>query len=134
MVPFAKIEENDYNLNIPRYIDSQEAEDIQDIEAHLLGDIPDADIDALKNYWKMYPSLRTALFGKSQRAKYSRLLVEKEEIKQTIFQHPEFIGYTQEMAALFARWEKASTRTLKNLQAGLKPIPVNEFFKRPSSV
>jgi type I restriction enzyme M protein len=37
MVPFAKIEKNEYNLNIPRYIDSQEAEDIQDIEAHLLG-------------------------------------------------------------------------------------------------
>jgi len=70
MVPFAEIEKNEYNLNIPRYIDSQEAEDIQDIEAHLLGDIPDADINALKNYWKMYPNLKTALFGKSRRARY----------------------------------------------------------------
>jgi len=124
MVPFAEIEKNEYNLNIPRYIDSQEAEDIQDIEAHLLGDIPDADINALKNYWKMYPSLKTALFGKSRRAKYSRLLVEKEEIKQTIFQHPEFIGYTQKMAAVFAHWKHASTQILKNLQAGLKPIEI----------
>ena len=121
MVPFAKIEENEYNLNIPRYIDSQEAEDIQDIEAHLLGDIPNANIDALKNYWNVYPNLKTALFGKGQRAKYSRLLVEKDEIKQTIFQHPEFAGYTKKMAAVFGRWKKTSTRTLKNLQAGLKP-------------
>jgi len=37
MIPFAEIEKNEYNLNIPRYINSQEAEDIQDIEAHLLG-------------------------------------------------------------------------------------------------
>ena len=124
MVPFAEIEKNEYNLNIPRYIDSQEAEDIQDIEAHLLGDIPDADINALKNYWEMYPSLKTALFGKNRRAKYSRLLVEKEGIKQTIFQHPEFIDYTQEMAAIFAQWKQASTQTLKNLQAGLKPKKV----------
>ena len=124
MVPFAEIEKNEYNLNIPRYIDSQEAEDIQDIEAHLLGDIPDADINALKNYWKMYPSLKTALFGKSQRAKYSRLLVGKEEIKQTIFQHPEFSGYTQEMAAVFVQWKQTSTQTLKNLQPGLKPKKV----------
>ncbi len=49
---------NDFNLNIPRYIDSQEAEDIQDIAAHLLGDIPNADIDALQEYWTAYPSLR----------------------------------------------------------------------------
>jgi len=124
MVPFAKIEENDYNLNIPRYIDSQEAEDMQDIEAHLLGDIPDADIDALKNYWNVYPNLKTALFRKSQRAKYSRLLVEKEEIKQTIFQHPEFTSYTQEMAVVFAQWKQTSSQTLKNLQAGLKPKEV----------
>ena len=124
MVPFAKIEENDYNLNIPRYIDSQEVEDLQDIEAHLLGDIPERDIDALKNYWKVCPSLKTALFGKSQRAKYSRLSVEKEEIRQTIFQHSEFTGYSQKMAAIFAQWKQTSTQTLKNLQAGLKPKEV----------
>jgi type I restriction enzyme M protein len=124
MVPFARIEKNDYNLNIPRYIDSQEAEDIQDIKVHLLGDIPERDIDGFKNYWKVCPHLQTALFGKSRRAKYSRLLVEKEEIKQTIFQHPEFTGYTQEMAVVFAQWKQTSTKTLKDLQAGLKPKDV----------
>jgi len=124
MIPFAEIEKNEYNLNIPRYINSQEAEDIQDIEAHLLGDIPDADIDALKNYWNVYPDLKTALFGKSQRAKYTRLLVEKDKIKQTIFQHPEFTGYSREMAMVFAQWKDAATQTLKNLQAGLKPKEV----------
>lgn len=62
---------NDFNLNIPRYIDSQEPEDLQDIEAHLLGDIPNADIEALSNYWKVYPSLKEVLFGNSKRKGYS---------------------------------------------------------------
>jgi type I restriction enzyme M protein len=48
MVSVAEIEQNEYNLNIPRYIDSQEPEDRQDIEAHLLGDIPRQDIDDLE--------------------------------------------------------------------------------------
>ena len=47
MVSMAEIEANDYNLNIPRYIDSTEAEDLHDIEAHLLGGIPNRDIDGL---------------------------------------------------------------------------------------
>jgi type I restriction enzyme M protein len=121
MVPFAEIEKNEYNLNIPRYIDSQEAEDIQDIEAHLLGDIPSADIQALENYWTVCPTLKSALFGKSARAKYSHLKVGKEEIKQTIFQHPEFETFTSEMNALFAKWKKKSTSYLKELKAGLHP-------------
>ena len=78
MVPLSEIEKNEYNLNIPRYIDSTEPEDIQDIEAHLLGGIPDADIDALSEYWDIYPTLRTALFKSSsrdgvQRAECSRI-------------------------------------------------------------
>ena len=124
IVPFAKIEQNEYNLNIPRYIDSQEAEDIQDIEAHLLGDIPSADIDALENYWTVYPTLKTALFGKSARTNYSHLKVGKEEIKQTIFRHPEFLAYSKKMEAVFAKWKKGSTRYLKNLNAGCKPKDV----------
>ena len=57
LVSFEEIQDNDYNLNIPRYIDSQEEEDIQDIEAHLLGGIPKRDIAALQDYWQVYPSL-----------------------------------------------------------------------------
>ena len=51
MVPLAEIEKHDFNLNIPRYIDSSEPEDLQDIEAHLKGGIPLHDLDALADYW-----------------------------------------------------------------------------------
>lgn len=57
IVSLAEIEEKEFNLNIPRYIDSTEAEDIQNIEAHLQGDIPNADIAALQYYWNVYPTL-----------------------------------------------------------------------------
>jgi type I restriction enzyme M protein len=58
MVPLVEIEKNEFNLNLPRYIDSQTPEDIQDIEGHLLGGIPVADVDALERYWAVCPQLR----------------------------------------------------------------------------
>ena len=58
MVSVEEIEKNDFNLNIPRYIDSQEPEDRQDIDAHLHGGIPMDDIDDLSDYWEVFPSLR----------------------------------------------------------------------------
>lgn len=112
---------NDYNLNIPRYIDSQEPEDIQDIEAHLLGDLPNADIEALDDYWKVYPSLRKDLFGKSKRANYSHLKTEKDQIKNTIFNHPEFIQFSEQMDSVFNGWKKRTTKKIKNLTTGFKP-------------
>ena len=57
-----EIKKNEYNLNLPRYIDTQELEDIQDIEAHLKGGIPDADISALSAYWDICPTLEKSLF------------------------------------------------------------------------
>lgn len=116
-----KDEKNDFNLNIPRYIDSQEEEDIQDIEAHLLGDIPKADIDALNEYWEVYKTLRTKLFSTSKRKNYLQLKVIKDTIKQTIFNHPEFVSFSKEMDELFTEWKTRNTKLLKGLSIGIKP-------------
>ena len=62
MVGLEEIEKNEFNLNLPRYIDSQEPEDIQDIEGHCNGGIPLLDVDALDRYWAICPSLRQTLF------------------------------------------------------------------------
>jgi len=124
MVSFDEIEKNEYNLNIPRYIDSLEPEDTQDIEAHLLGGIPNTDINALNDCWKVFPSLKTSLFGPSSREKYSNLRVSKDAIKQTIFEHQEFKVYTEEMHNVFDECKKKSTHYLKEMQAGLKPKEV----------
>lgn len=111
---------NNFNLNIPRYIDSQEAEDIQDIEAHLLGDIPNHDIDALQKYWKVYPSLRNQLF-KVGRKGYSQLTIDHSQLKNEIFSHHEFVSFSKEMDDLFTDWKTRNTKTLKALSIGIKP-------------
>lgn len=115
---------NDFNLNIPRYIDNQEVEDIQDIEAHLLGGIPNEDIEALKQYWEVYPSLKKELFVTNKRPNYSDLKIAKEEIKQTIFNHPEFVSFSKEMDTLFTDWKTQNTIFLKQLTLGIKPKKV----------
>lgn len=126
MVGIAEISDpkNDYNLNIPRYIDSQEPEDIQDIAAHLLGDIPAVDIDSLTEYWTAYPSLKSHLFDNSKRAGYYVPKFEQDAIKQTIFKHPEFVAFSATMDNVFANWSNASSVYLKSLKTDLKPKQV----------
>ena len=123
MVSFEEIERNEFNLNLPRYIDSQEPEDIQDIEAHLCGGIPERDIEALGRYWDVLPNLKQALF-KSNRPGYLDLLVDKADIRTTIYEHPEFVVFTERMNALFAEWRERNATMLKGLQPGFKPKDV----------
>lgn len=82
MIPYSEIEANEFNLNIPRYIDSSEPEDLQDISAHLSGGIPRTDIDALESYWMVFPSLRTELFKDNDRDGYMELKVSKDNIRR----------------------------------------------------
>ena len=123
MVPFAEIEQNEFNLNLPRYIDSQTPEDLQDIAGHLQGGIPAADIDALQRYWDVCPQLRQALF-KENRADYFDLVGEKSDIKSAIYDHPEFASFIAGMNAHFAAWRKTSIATLKGLKADCHPKEV----------
>jgi type I restriction enzyme M protein len=123
MVPISEISnsKNDYNLNIPRYIDNQESEDLQDIEAHLQGDIPNRDINDLETYWKVYPSIRKILFNLSKRNGYSILNIEQQNIKKIIFEHPEFITYSSKIEKVFNEWKKTNLPLLKEIKIGSKP-------------
>jgi type I restriction enzyme M protein len=123
MVSVEEIEKNEFNLNIPRYIDSQQAEDIQDIEGHLKGGIPSADVDALQPYWEDCPQLRATLF-KANRPGYVDLAVTKQAIKPSIYEHPEFVSFIDSMNAVFAGWQQRSTKTLKSLQIDCHPKTV----------
>jgi type I restriction enzyme M protein len=123
MVSVEEIEKNDFNLNLPRYIDSQTPEDAQDIAGHLQGGIPSADIDALQRYWEVCPKLRRTLF-KANRPGYLNLAVDKAAIKPAIYEHPEFTIFIAGMNAHFATWRKKSADTLKGLKAGCHPKEV----------
>ncbi len=120
MVPLEEIEENKFNLNIPRYIDSQQAEDVQDIEGHLRGGIPNRDIDVLQPYWDAFPDLKSALF-QPVREGYSQLAVPGSELKQTIYSADEFVAFTDRMQEVFEDWRRRAARQLKSIQAGCHP-------------
>ena len=122
-VSFAEIEKNEFNLNIPRYIDSQQAEDIQDIDGHLRGGIPNRDAEALEKYWKVLPNLKAALFA-PLRDNYSQLSIANSQLKQTIYEHTEFVTFINSMNALFDEWRERSAATLKALQIGCHPKQV----------
>ncbi len=119
MVPFDEIADakNDFNLNLPRYIDSSEPEDLQDIEGHLRGGIPERDIDGLKADWQVLPSVRAVLFsplpqageglGVRERPGYAYLRLPIAEVKPAILNHPEFIAFNLRATTLFNKWKLA---------------------------
>jgi type I restriction enzyme M protein len=123
MVPVAEISDakNDFNLNLPRYIDSSEPEDLQDIDGHLRGGIPNRDVDALDRYWQVIPGVRSALFKKGDRAGYSQLRVAAAEIKATIFGHEEFTAFNAAATKLFAKWKKANLPHLNGFDQNGNP-------------
>lgn len=123
MVPVSEISgsANEYNLNIPRYIDSSEPEDLHDLNAHLRGGIPNRDLDALESYWKVLPSLRAELFESNGRADCSQPRIESQQVKATILKHPEFNAYSTMVAELFQSWRRVHEPMLRTLKEGVKP-------------
>jgi len=123
MVPLAEISDpkNDFNLNLPRYIDSTEPEDLQDIDAHLRGGIPNRDIDDLARYWEVFPGVRSTLFKKGNRPGYSELKVPIGEVKTAIFGHSEFTSFNESVTKLFAKWKTVNSPLLKGIARGGKP-------------
>ena len=123
LVPLTEISDpkNDFNLNIPRYIDNSEEEDLQDIEAHLLGGIPNRDVDGLGAYWQVFPSLRGELFAKGDRDGYSRMKADAAQVKPIIFDHAEFKDFNAKVTALFDGWRTKNRPLLTRLEAGSRP-------------
>lgn len=120
-VTLAEISENDHNLNIPRYIDGSDPEDIHDLVAHLQGGLPQADVDALGAYWQVFPQMRAALFGPGPRPGYVSCRVAPEEVRSTILEHPEFKAFTQSALAHFDAWWQAHEAMLRGLSGDHEP-------------
>lgn len=122
MVPLKEIADakNDYNLNIPRYIDSSEPEDIQDLHAHLHGGIPDRDLDALDEYWKAFPSLRSTLFTEN-RPGYSDLQVDIGSVQETVLESPKFKKFAANIDAVVDEWFAEHRPQLAKINENTKP-------------
>ncbi len=119
---------NDYNLNLPRYIDSTEPEDLQDITAHLRGGIPDRDLDGLKPYWQVFPAVRAALFSEVVSSPVSLPKGMQAAYAETHFQQAEHGGdWPEEFAIITAyattgeKWTAAENDAAdRALEADLK--------------
>ena len=120
MVSVEEIEATDYNLNIPRYIDNSAEEDLQDIAAHLLGGIPERDIEDLSAYWDVFPGVREQLFA-PLRPGYLEMKVEATQVKKAIFEYHEFKAYYACILELFEAWKKRNRPRLIGLEPATHP-------------
>ena len=127
MVPVAEIADpkNDYNLNLPRYIDTTEPEDLQDIDGHLRGGIPERDLTGedslIAPYWKVLPTVYKDLFESAGRPGYVRLKVPQSDVKAAILGHPEFVAFQKQATKGFTEWRQATTPRLNAFGKGGKP-------------
>lgn len=116
-VPFNEIiNKNSYNLNIPRYIDSTEKEDLQSIEAHLYGGIPQDDIDNIPHFWNVFPNLKNQIFGEYSKGFY-KLLIQKDDVHKTISENIEFLEYNKKVNNTYNEWKKNANPVLTNLNS-----------------
>lgn len=116
-VPFDEIiNKNSYNLNIPRYIDSTEKEDLQSIEAHLYGGIPLEDIDNIPHFWNVFPNLKNQIFGEYSKGFY-KLLIQKDDVHKTISENIEFLEYNKKVNNTYNEWKKIANPVLTNLNS-----------------
>lgn len=98
-----EIRKNDYNLNIPRYVDSSEAAESWDIYASMFGGLPLSEIDELKEYWIAFPELRNTLFENTSSA-YCNLRVEN--IKKAIKEHSDVCAFENKYRDVFSGFDE----------------------------
>ena len=138
-----EIRRNDYNLNIPRYVDSSEQAESWDILAVMSGGIPNAEIDQLRDYWDAFPNLRDQLF-RSDSASYSALAVEdvSEAVKASAdakaymdnfsTHFSDFSGYLREglIDKLHSMEQPVSEDEISsNIYARLATVPLVDYYE-----
>lgn len=98
-----EIRKNEYNLNIPRYVDSSGAAESWDIYASMFGGLPLSEIDELEEYWNAFPELKATLFENTSAA-YCRLTVQ--DVKKAIKEHKDVCSFEENYRAAFYDFDK----------------------------
>lgn len=131
-----EIRENDYNLNIPRYVNTSDEPESWDIYASMFGGIPNEEIDGLKKYWDAFPNLKTVLF-KSLNSSYSELL-SNDDIKELIDNNQDIKAFNEKFLNNFDSLnDYLKTQFIDNMEslniAQEENVIANEIFKRLSN-
>jgi type I restriction-modification system, M subunit len=103
VVSRGEIRKNDYNLNIPRYVDSSEEAESWDIYASMFGGLPISEIDKLDKYWKAFPLLREELFENNSKG-YCQLA--RNDIKKSIKEHSDVKNFEKKFQKAFQSFDK----------------------------
>jgi type I restriction enzyme M protein len=119
-VSYEEIAKNDYNLNLPRYIEAEDKEIVQDIDAHLHGGIPEHDIRQMRTIWEACPQLQSALITPG-RPGYYQLAVDADAIRETIAGEQSFVAQRNEFQRATTQWSQTSAARLKLLTVGIHP-------------
>jgi len=98
VVSLDEVREHEYNLNIPRYVDSSAKKESFDIYATMFGGIPASEIAILDAYWEAFPTLKTALFEDASSA-YTHL--KTDDVKESITEHEEIQAFITHFQASF---------------------------------
>lgn len=122
-VPIGEISNkaNDYNLNLPRYIDTSEPADIQNIEAHILGGIPEEDVNQLDNYWKEFSSLKNSLIEPNSRKGFVDLKVDSREVNSLINSNKQVQEFKKEVHQKLDIWIDWAMPVLENVNEKSRP-------------
>lgn len=121
LVPRQEIRDNDYNLNIPRYVDSSEEAESYDIYASMFGGIPKLELESLKRYWDVFPSLQNELFEGD--GEY--LSLKTEDIKKVIHENLDVKTFIEGYQQAFADFDDVMDETLIEAAESLS-IPKTE--------
>lgn len=104
-----EIRANDYNLNIPRYVDSSEDPESYDIYASMFGGIPKAELDELGKYWEEFPNLKNALFEETGEA---HLKVKECDVNSTIRNHEDIKAFYEKYNAALSGFDDRMAKDL----------------------
>lgn len=127
-----EIRKNDYNLNIPRYVDSSGKSDTWDIYASMFGGIPNIEVDEYKNIWDAFPTLKEELFKSINDSYYE---IKAESVKETIKNNIDVKAFICKYKEAFDDFDSYlnsylinENETLNILQA--KEVIGSDIFKR----
>ena len=131
-----EIRKNEYNLNIPRYVDSSEAPESWDIYASMFGGIPKKEIEELSTYWQTFPELKADLFTNDLG---EHVQIAEGNVKDIIKNHPNVVSFKEQYAKAFEGFE---TELYSDLVVGMKTLNISkeeiklsdEIFNRLASV
>ena len=138
-----EIRANDYNLNIPRYVDSSENPESWDIYASMFGGIPPQEIMELNTYWQAFPCLKDNIFTENSNGYYS---VVNQDVKSVINSNPNIIDFKKQYNLAFSDFRNTLTQQLitnmqtvniskeenilsENIFCRLKNIPLIDKYK-----